>query len=97
MPADAVIVVVFMLLVGCAAFLFGILYLLARLIGGVGRCMMRMVGLGRRQNPNGPVPPTSRIQVCPREHCGEKEYRTEARFCSQCGTPLTGVPAGEKR
>ena len=97
MPADAVIVVVFMLVVGCAAFLFGILYLIGRLISGVGRCMMRAVRPGRRQNAGTPVARRSRIQVCPREQCQKVENRRDARFCSQCGTRLTGIPVDEKR
>jgi hypothetical protein len=28
------------------------------------------------------------VRVCPREGCGKFEHR-DARFCSQCGMPLT--------
>ncbi len=94
MPADPVIVVVFMLVVGCAAFLFGILYLLGRLIGGVGRCMMRIVRPGPGEAAGARA---STMQVCPCEQCRKSESRSDARFCSRCGTRLTGILEDRKQ
>ena len=94
MAADAVIVVVFMLVVGCAAFLFGVVYLICRLLGGVGRCMMRIVRPGPGEAAGARA---STIQVCPREQCRKSEYRSDARFCSRCGTRLTGVIEDRKQ
>ena len=96
MPADAVIVVVLMLVVGCAAFLFGVIYLTGRLIGGAGRCMMRLVRPGRRQTPGRPLAPIQTVLVCPREQCGRTENRSDARFCSQCGTQLATLRSDRK-
>jgi len=36
-------------------------------------------------------------RVCPSQHCGKTEYRSDARFCSQCGTRLAVVAADAKR
>lgn len=94
MAADAVIVVVFMLVVGCAAFFFGILYLLGLLIGGVWRCMMRIVRPGPGEAAGTRA---STMQVCPGEQCRKSEYRSDARFCSRCGTRLTGVVEDRKQ
>ena len=97
MPADVLIVVVFILVFGCAAFLFGLLYMIYRLISGVGRSMIQTLRPTRKANLDGPLTATSKQRVCPRQRCRKPEYRGEARFCSQCGAPLMDVPEGRRR
>lgn len=97
MPADAVIVVVFVLVVGCAAFLFGILYTVARLIGGALRCMMHGVRPRHRGVKYARPATAARVQVCANEQCRKTESRKGARFCSRCGMPLGGAPDKQRR
>ncbi len=89
MAGDAVFVIVFVLVFGCAAFLFGILYLVCRLIGGAGRCMIRVLSPPGERVPERPVAPESKGLMCTHGQCRRIEYRSRARFCSQCGAPLT--------
>ncbi|MEK6799789.1 MAG: hypothetical protein AABZ12_12560 [Planctomycetota bacterium] len=89
MHGDLFLVVV-VLVFGCAAFVFGLVYLVcaavARVIGGVGR----LLGLktappgGRRSVRHGGW---RRSRVCPHAHCRNVEFRP-ARYCSRCGSRL---------
>lgn len=78
------------LVLGCAAFFFGVFYVFFRVIAGLGRGLARMVAPGR---PAGTDPVGARhgpgYRVCPRAQCRRVEYRP-ARFCSQCGCPMAG-------
>ena len=80
-------VVLLLMILGWAAFLFGILYFFCYVIGVVGRgvfgAFKRRPVNGRR---TGPVE-GARMLVCPRADCRTVEVR-DARFCSRCGTPL---------
>ena len=83
------LLVVLILVFGCAAFLFGLVYVVWCVVGAVGRGMWSLVRPGR------PVGISAcrearkfvRAVYCPRLNCRKVEYRN-ARFCSQCGAPL---------
>jgi hypothetical protein len=87
MHGDLLLILV-VLIFGCAAFLFGVVYIVCSAIGFVGRSLLSIVR------------PCSRVRVsagshlrmghpliCPRESCRKIEYR-RASFCSQCGSRL---------
>jgi len=88
MPADFLIVVVFMMVLGCATLVFGVLYFLCRLLGGAGRCVIRALRPRHRVEPGMLRTPMRKGLVCPREQCRKIEYRSNARFCSRCGSQL---------
>ena len=89
MPGDPV-VVVFILIVGCAAFLFCILYMFGRMLGFIGQGFMSLFRGRRLAGPSGGIPGKKAL-ICSREQCRKIEYRN-GRFCSQCGAPLTKPP-----
>ena len=81
------LLVALILVFGVAAFLFGLVYVVWCIVGGIGRGMwsllrpLRPVGkMGRACTFGGTV-------YCPRLNCRKVEYRN-ARFCSQCGATL---------
>ncbi len=84
MHGDAVLIVL-LLVFGCVAFGFGVIYLLCQLLAWVWRGLLGIFRPGRGADEVGPRMPGLRSRVCPNEHCRKVEYR-EARFCSQCGT-----------
>ncbi|RME37589.1 MAG: hypothetical protein D6788_09140 [Planctomycetota bacterium] len=79
-----VLIVGLLLVFGCVAFLFGLVYLAVQLLLGVGRAIGRLFG-GRP--PLAETPPPVR-RVCPNRECRWAESRPEAAFCPRCGTPL---------
>ena len=87
MQGDLLLVALF-LVFGIAAFLFGLVYVVWCIVGGIGRGMWsllrpwRPVGTAERARTFG------RAVYCPRLNCRKVEYRN-ARFCSQCGAPLS--------
>lgn len=86
MHGDALLIVL-LLVFGCAAFLFGVIYLFCQFFAWMGRGLL---GMFRPHRPAAPVERRkigSRPRVCPNERCRKVEYRA-ARYCSQCGTPL---------
>jgi len=84
MHGDLFLVIV-ILVFGCAAFLFGLVYVLCALFAAMGRGLL---GLFRPLgHVGGRCGITSRPLVCPRANCRKAEYRN-ARFCSQCGARL---------
>ncbi len=92
MHAD-VVVFILVLLVGCAALLFGVLYLIVRALGGVGRGVLSMFG---PSGASGRTMRGRRALVCPRPQCRKVEYR-DARYCSQCGERLVAIPVEDER
>ena len=89
MTGDA-LVIILILVLGIAALLFGLLYVIARAFGEVGKgffAVLRGPRDGRGQRP--------RVRVCSREQCGKTEVR-EGRYCSQCGAPLIDGPPDRK-
>jgi hypothetical protein len=80
-----VLVVLLIVVFGCAAFLFGVFYLVGHVVYSIWRGLVNLVRPGRstRQRVTG-----KKVErVCPRKGCRKIEYR-DARFCSQCGAPL---------
>lgn len=86
-----ILLVVFILTLGCGAFCFCVIYLACRFLAFLGRGIAGMFGhrpaaqrlpaaLGRTQ-----------LRVCPQEQCRKVEQRP-ALFCSQCGARLSDAP-----
>ena len=88
-------VIVLILVLGCAAFIFGIIYLIGRLFGAAGRGLM-WVFRGGRGRPSAGTPRGPKMLICSREQCRKVELR-EGRFCGQCGAPLVEPPAGYRK
>ena len=87
MHGDLLLILV-VLVFGCAAFLFGVVYIVCSAIGVVGRTLFSIVRppqVRRLQAANqfraGPP------RICPQENCRKIEYR-RASFCSRCGSKL---------
>ncbi len=91
MHAD-LLLFLFVVVFGCAAFIFGIFFVICRMIAGLGRSIFRLVGgEPRRRRPAGSLF-RSQARICPQPGCGKAELRP-ARYCSQCGArmPSSGV------
>jgi hypothetical protein len=86
---DAIAVVLLLVLVlGWAAFLFTALFVVGRVITGVGRGMVSIFQPRRRGGSGRRLSPGRRGRVCSHPQCRKIEYR-DALSCSQCGTRLT--------
>jgi hypothetical protein len=90
MHAD-VVVLILVLVLGCAAFIFGILYVIGRLIGGIGRGVISIFRSSRPGASAQRFNPCRKMRVCPRPECRKIENR-DALYCSQCGARLTRRP-----
>lgn len=94
MHGGDVLLVVLLLVFGCAAFFFGVICVLCHLFAWMGRGVAgifhphRSVGASPRPGLG------SRRRKCPNERCRRIEHRA-ALYCSQCGTPLRRAPAGK--
>lgn len=86
-----VVVIVLLLVCGCAAFLFGVIYLACQLFLGIGRGLMSMVSPGRAHRARTGGGRAGPGLACPNPHCRKAERRP-ARYCSQCGTSLSENP-----
>ena len=87
MHGDALIIVL-VLIFGCAAFFFGLIYAACRLIAWMAGGLWGVFRpKGRRGAVASPVRGGS-ARSCSRDRCRKVEYRREARYCSQCGAPL---------
>ncbi len=84
MPMEPLVVVI-LLVVGCAAFLLWVLYCLFWVFGRAGGGFMRLIGLGPAQPP--PSTTAAAATVCSNDRC-QKVERRKGRYCSQCGSPL---------
>ena len=90
MHAD-VVVLILILVLGCAAFLFAVLYVIGRFVGGIWQGLVSIFRPTRR-GVSGRSPYTSRApRICSRLECRKIEYR-DALYCSQCGARLTRRP-----
>lgn len=88
MPGNAFLLIL-LLVVGCAAFIFSVIYLFCRLFSWVGRGVLgARKPCGQTRMSEHPVGGSQR-RVCPNVQCRKVEHRREARFCSQCGGRLT--------
>lgn len=81
-----ILIVLAILIFGCAAFLLGTFYLVCQLCSLVWR---GMVGLVRpaKGDTHDSWPPEESARVCPNPTCQHIEFR-DARFCSACGARL---------
>jgi len=86
-----VVVVLAILVFGCAAFLLGMIYLVCQAFGLVWRGVVGLVQPARKGRPRGRT-----VWICPSERCRRVEHR-DARFCSQCGTRLVAADDGMDR
>ena len=88
MHVDA-LVIILVLVLGCAAFIFGVISLAWQALAWVGRGALGTV----RPRRGGNTPPAGMTvrggRVCPRPECRRVEKRREARYCSQCGSPMS--------
>jgi len=86
MQGDALLVIL-VLGLGIAAFGFGVVYVVCQFLSWIGRGVIGIFRPHRVHSSGGPGS-IRKGRVCPREGCGKVEYR-DARFCSQCGMPMT--------
>lgn len=71
------------LVLGCAAFFVGVIYLFCSFLTFVGQGLLALVFPHRRRINR--TLTSGRYRVCPNPKCGEAERRP-ARFCGHCGT-----------
>jgi len=92
-----ILAILVLLVLGVAAFFFGVIYAVCRALASLWRGLMRVAtprGVPGAVRLNTQVAGRSRqasgrrtFRVCPREQCRHVERRP-ARFCSQCGAEL---------
>ncbi len=87
-------VMLLVLVLGCAAFFFGILYAIARLLGAVRHAILSLLWPKRRPAATSRAS-NGHTRLCSREQCRHAEHR-EAVYCSQCGALLDDAPASKK-
>ena len=87
MMASNALVFILLMVLGCAGFLFGVIYLVFHALGWFGRGVAGLVRQGSDQPADGP----QRI-VAGCEACGRSEERPGAHYCSQCGAGLRPIP-----
>ena len=87
MHAEA-LVIVLVLIFGCAAFFFGVICLIWRAMAWVGRGVLSIVRPSSGGGGRAPARMAPTVRICPQEHCRRVDYRGEARYCSQCGSPM---------
>ena len=94
---DTIVVVLLLILVlGWAAFLFTTLLVAGRIVGGIGRGVRSLFG-PRRQGGSGRRLGSGRVgRVCPNPQCRKIEFR-DAVYCSQCGTRFGEKPVAGGR
>jgi len=84
-----VAIVVLILVFGCAAFFFGVIYMVGRALAWVGRGVWRLAGGSPRVTARCcGTAPGGATRMCTREGCRRIENRRGARYCSRCGAPL---------
>jgi hypothetical protein len=84
-------ILVLILIFGCAAFFFGVVYLIGRAIAWLAKSLASLVGWScdSAVAPGRPARMgAQQRRVCPRSGCHRVEYRHGARYCSQCGARL---------
>jgi len=91
MPGDVIVVVLFIIVFGCAAFFSGVVYLIGCVLAGAARCFTRFLR-GPHEMPPQPVKAKLVVgMICTRPQCRRVEYRKGARYCGQCGAELGPV------
>lgn len=79
-----VIAFLLLLTIGCAAFLYGVVWLVARCVGVVGGAFLSMLGFGPRRWASVNA---REVRVCTNSRCRRIEIRA-GRYCASCGAPL---------
>ena len=74
-----------LLTIGCAAFLYGVVWLVARCVAIVGGAFLSMLGLGSRHRSSANA---REVRVCTNPRCRRIEIRA-GRYCASCGAPLS--------
>lgn len=85
MNGGDILIVGLVLVLGCAAFFVGVIYLFCSFLAVLGRGMISMVFPNWK--PSRPRILSGRIRACPNPKCGQLENRP-ARFCGHCGTEM---------
>lgn len=85
-----VLLIVLALVVGIAAFFFGIIYMAFRAVAFVGRGVFKT--LSPPQIAGSTDATASGRRTCMRASCEKVEVRPDARYCGRCGAEL--VPTG---
>jgi hypothetical protein len=85
MNGGEILVAGLVLVLGCAAFFVGIVYLLCSFLAVLGRGILSMVFPHWRQSPRRRA--GGGIKACPNPKCRELETRP-ARYCGHCGTEM---------
>lgn len=80
-------IVLLLLVIGCAAFLFGIFYAFCRIIGAFFDGVVSLFRPRRVRLHDDNLVMRSELFLCPRPKCGKLERR-DASYCSQCGARL---------
>ena len=91
MSGDALLLVLVMIF-GCAAFLFGVIYLVFRALGWMGHGFVGLLRSAPHEATPEPLDNPRPLRACPRSECGRTEDRQGARYCSQCGAGLRPIP-----
>lgn len=86
MASNALLFMLVMVL-GCAGFLFGVIYLVCLVFGWFGRGVVGLVRPAPHQSIKG-----SRRSLAGCAACGHNEKRKGAQFCSKCGERLQPIP-----
>jgi hypothetical protein len=81
------LIVLLLMVVGCAALLFGIVYMFCQFFARIGRGLLGVIAPGRVAGADGWGGRCGRPRVCPNDRCRKVEHRP-ASYCSQCGTRL---------
>lgn len=86
------LLVALVLVLGCAAFFVGVIYLACSFLAFIGRSLL---GLARPRGTASGRCATGlgRGRICPCERCRKVEHRA-ARFCSQCGARFSDAGGG---
>ena len=83
-------IVLLLLVIGCAAFLFGIFYAFCRIIGAFFTGVVSLFRPRRMRLHDVEFMMRDELLHCLRPKCGRLERRN-AHYCSQCGARLTGT------
>lgn len=78
-----------MFLLGIGAAVFGVIYVVGRIVGGIGRGVGSLFAQPHHRDSVS-RPSAKGFRICWRQHCRRMEYR-DAVYCSQCGARLSGT------
>lgn len=78
-------VVILVMVFGCAAFIFGIMFMAVRVLAWFGQGLGGLIRPGKRVHSRAA---SAQQRECRRERCRRVEHRPDAKYCCQCGGPL---------